>query len=236
MAGGLQGATPRGQALIEPFDYDGVRLLPGRMLDQVEHARGVYGQIPDDDILKGFRRRAGLPAPGRDMRGWCKDTSAGIFGQFLSGMARLGRVTGERALFDKANALLEGWHATLPENGNLGMQPYPREKLVCGLVDLHAYSGLTKALPILRQVTASFERSFDRTRRLADNYDFQGAGPALTRELYTLPENLYRAYLATGDRAFRDFAEVWLYEDYWLRFATTPAQPPANGMDRRSPL
>ena len=34
-------------------------------------------------------------------------------------------------------------------------------------------------------------------------------------EWYTLSENLYRAYLATGDTKYRDFAEVWEYTEFW---------------------
>ena len=65
---------------LQPFDYDGVRLLPSRFRAQVERAREVYGAIPNDDILKGFRRNAGLPAPGQNMRGWCSQTSSVIEG------------------------------------------------------------------------------------------------------------------------------------------------------------
>jgi hypothetical protein len=68
--------------------------------------------VPNDDILKGFRREAGLPAPGNDMRGWCSKTSAVIFGQLLSGMSRLSRATGDDELRDKAITLFEGWRET----------------------------------------------------------------------------------------------------------------------------
>lgn len=34
-------------------------------------------------------------------------------------------------------------------------------------------------------------------------------------EWYALPENLYRAYLLTGDSRYRDFAKIWHYESYW---------------------
>ena len=48
-------------------------------------------------------------------------------------------------------------------------------------------------------------------RRPADGHDFWGAGPGDTSEWYTLPENLYRAYLFFGDPLFRDFGDIWLY-------------------------
>ena len=207
--------------VLHTFEYDGVTLLPSRFQEQMARAREVYFGLPNDDILKGFRREAGLPAPGNDMRGWCARTSAGIFGQLLSGMARLSRATGDDALRDKAIALFEGWRETIGPDGDAKMGPYPWEKLVCGLVDLQRYAGYDAALPVLEETTAWAARTFDRTRRLADEYDFWGAGPGATPEWYTLPENLYRAYLLSGNPLFKEFADVWRYEEYWRQFAET---------------
>lgn len=209
------------RAKLQTFDHRGVRLLPGRLLAQTRKTAEVYGTYSNDSILKGFRRKAGQPAPGEDMRGWCSTSSAVIFGQLLSGLARLGRATDDEALLDKARALYEGWKATLPADGNAGMRPYDWEKLVCGLVDLDRYVGVPDALETLARITDWAAATFDRARRPADGHDFWGAGPGNTSEWYTLPENLYRAWLATGDRRFRDFAQVWLYEDYWRPFATS---------------
>ena len=36
-------------------------------------------------------------------------------------------------------------------------------------------------------------------------------------------ENLYRAYLFFGDPLFKEFADTWLYHDYWRPFAETAA-------------
>jgi len=216
----------KGRMVLETFDHEGVRLLPSRFLDQVEGARRVYAAVPDDDILKGFRRAAGLPAPGTDMRGWCTQTSAVIFGQLMSGMARLGRATSDAQLIDKAIRLFEGWRATLAPDGNARMRLYDWDKLVCGLVDLDRYVGVTDALSVLELTIAWAARTFDRARRPADGHDFWGAGPGDTSEWYTLPENLYRAYLASGRRPFKDFADLWLYEDYWRGFeaSASPAE------------
>ncbi len=225
LAPALDGNGTAEQAAVSPtlnaFEYDGVTLLPGRLQEQVAHAREVYFGLPNDDILKGFRQKAGLPAPGNGMRGWCAETSAVIFGQLLSGMARLSRATGDDALRDKAIALFEGWRETIGSDGDVKMWPYAWEKLVCGLVDLGRYIGYEAALPVLAETTAWAARSFDRTRRLADEHDFWGAGPGETSEWYTLPENLYRAYLLSGDPLFKEFADVWRYEEYWRQFAQT---------------
>ena len=211
---------------LECFDYARVRLLPGRFQVQVDQARELYGGISNDSILKGFRRQAGLPAPGEDMKGWASSSSAGIFGQLISGMVRLGIATDDAGLRAKAVALFEGWRETIPEDGNAHMRAYDWDKLVCGLVDLYLYLGAEEALPVLRKTTEWAARTFDRTRPAADDHDFWGAGPGLTSEWYTLPENLYRAYLATGDAAFRSLADVWLYHDYWEPFAHAAVREP----------
>src|SRR5918994_6756024 len=173
-----------GRAAVSPvlstFEYDGVTLLPSRFREQMERAREVYFGVPNDDILKGFRREAGLPAPGADMRGWCSKTSAVIFGQLLSGMCRLSRATGDDELRDKAITLFEGWRETIGPDGDAKMWPYAWEKLVCGLVDLQQYADYDDALATMEATTAWPSRTFDRTRRLADEYDFWGAEPGDT--------------------------------------------------------
>jgi hypothetical protein len=206
---------------VEPFDYDGVRLLPSMFQAQVERARDVYYGIPNDDILKGFRQEAGLPAPGKGMRGWASRTCRGIFGQLLSGMARLSRATGDGPLRDKAITLTEGWRETIGPDGDARMRPYDWDKLVCGLVDVQRYAGWQAALPLLERTLAWATKTFDRSRRPADEFDFQGTGPGGTSEWYTLPENLYRAYLIGGNQAFKEFADLWLYEEYWETLAET---------------
>jgi hypothetical protein len=47
---------------INAFDYDGVRLRDSRWNDQYLHAREFYFNVSNDDILQGFRAKAGLPA------------------------------------------------------------------------------------------------------------------------------------------------------------------------------
>src|SRR6185312_3774032 len=52
-------------------------------------------------------------------------------------------------------------------------------------------------------------KNLDRERKYMD----------VKTEWYTLSENLYRAYLVTGDKKYRDFAAVWEYKDYWDIYA-----------------
>src|SRR5579871_4519468 len=106
---------------IAPFDYSGVTLGPSRWRKQVEGAREFYLALSDDDILHGFRSAAGLPAPGKPLGGWCRENSSTVLGQWLSGMARLYRATGDTAIREKAALLLTEWAKTVPPDGNCGM-------------------------------------------------------------------------------------------------------------------
>src|SRR5579863_7310777 len=66
--------TPQGdfdaRCRLRCFNYEGVRLSVGMLNSQFQATRDYYLAIPNDDILKGFRQRAGLRAPGNDLGGW----------------------------------------------------------------------------------------------------------------------------------------------------------------------
>ncbi len=211
----------KGTRRLSAFDYTRVSLSPGRLLDQVNRTRQVYGDISEDSILKGFRQAAGLEAPGLHMGGWCANSSAVIFGQLMSGMMRLGRALGDRNLMDKAVRLFEGWAETYAAKPGINMRPYDWEKLVCGLVDVYQYSGNTRAIALLEEVVEAADRTFTGRRPTADAFDFMGGAAEGMNEWYTLSENLYRAYLVSGNERFRDFADRWTYEDYWMKFRET---------------
>ena len=58
---------PKGKRILENFNYRGVTLDGGRLRTQLDQVRADYLRIPNDELLKGFRQRAGLAAPGRDL-------------------------------------------------------------------------------------------------------------------------------------------------------------------------
>lgn len=224
------------KALIEPFDYSGVCLLDGRLKRQYEAARDYYYQVPNDDILKGFRQRVGLPAPGHDMGGWCQRDAGEVLGQWLSGMSRMYKATGDTAMLDKATYLLREWARTAAKDGeyfesrrNLGIEKshYIFEKNVCGLVDMCAYGGQKEALPILETMVDRAAAIFDRARTPAtpDSPDSMGCG----NEWYTLSENLYRAYQLTGDPKYKNFGDLWQYPSYWNKFNES-SNPDIHGL------
>lgn len=208
---------------LEPFDYRGVRLLPGPFADRLAATRAFYLSVPDDDIVKGFREKAGLPAPGTHLGGWCDKSSALLFGQWLSGMARIYRATGDAELRDKAVRLMTAWGETLPKQ-TFGHYDY--DKFVCGLVDMAEYADCPAALPLLARMTDWAEANLGRARLNASDEDSQGGYFNGQMEWYTLPENLYRAYLLTGDARYKAFGDVWRYPYYWGMFnGKTPGTP-----------
>ena len=118
---------PQERIRLEPFDYRGVRLLKSRWLDQVQAAPDYYFALSDNDILHGFRDEADLLAPGRPLGGWCEKDSAPVFGQWISGMARLSRATGDAALHFKAAYLVSEWATTVKADGDCRMRHYTWE-------------------------------------------------------------------------------------------------------------
>ena len=210
---------------LQTFNYRNVRLLPSRFADQASAARERYFNLSSDSILKGFRREAGLPAPGDDLKGWSKHNSGATFGQWVSGMARLSCATGDIDLQQKAVGLVEEWAKTIGPDGNCRMGTYALEKNMCGLVDASLYAGYPQAMVPLARITGWASGRFDRSRSPATPTDRDGRRPHGTLEWYTLTENSYRAYQASGNPLFRDFGALWLYPTYWDKFenSTAPA-------------
>ena len=225
------------RTLLEPFDYQGVRLLDGRLRNQYLATRDFYYNLSDDDILKGFRKRAGLPAPGNDLGGWCwKDTST-VFGQWLSGMARMSKATGDAAIREKATRLMREWAKTFAADGlpyrvyiarpDISHSHYEFEKTLCGLVDMYNYGDQKEALPLLEKLTEWGMKTLDRRRMPATPADSDATGCG--NEWYTLCENLYRAYQVTGDSKYKIFGDLWRYPAYWGKFAENP-DPDVHGL------
>jgi hypothetical protein len=222
----LQTPAPPARIKLEPFDYQGVRLRESRWQKQYQTARDFWLGLPEDDILHSYRQAAGLPAPGKPLGGWCRVNSSTVFGQWLSGLSRLYRATGDAAIRDKAVRLFEGWAETVQPDGNCAMGHYPFDKLVGGLVDLKRYVDYSGAVPILEKVTRWAEQALSRENVPASRNGLPSGRPP---EWYTLAENLYRAFQLTGDPRYKTFAEAWLYPSYWNKFTATADPPDAYG-------
>lgn len=205
---------PADRCVLHSFDYRGVT-LEGPLRQQVDAVRDYYLRLNNDDLLKGFRQRSGQPAPGNRLGGWYSDDVFHVFGQILSGLARMYAATGDPACKAKAEYLLAEWMRCIDQDGYFFYSRKPNaphyiyDKMVGGLVDMHLYIGSQDALKALSRITNWAIAHLDRRNTYAFN---AGEGPT---EWYTLSENLDRAFLATGDSRYCDFARVWEYTTYW---------------------
>jgi len=110
---------------------------------------------------------------------------------------------------------MEEWGKTIDDDGYYAYKNPPHkpnhynyDKFVGGLVDIYEYIGDENAIKYLDKITTWAEKNLDRSNPYA-----------LPSEWYTLTENLYRAYMLTGDKRYYDFGKVWEYNDYWGVFA-----------------
>ncbi len=212
--------------VIETFQYLGVELLDSPIKDNYKTAMEYLLNIPNDDYLKLVRERANIDAPGEYLGGWDGGHLAGeTFGQWLSAMARAYRTTNDNRYKEKALDLMEGWAECIEKDGFFYFNPnkgsqfwnYTYDKMVLGLTDIYVYIGDERALKYLSVITDYYIDNAKDKRRLPtkDNFVGEFRTGVCDNEWYTLSENLYRAYLATGDEKYKEFAAVWHYEPFW---------------------
>jgi len=145
------------------FGYGDVELLEGPLRRQFQTNHAFYRDLDEDSLLKPFRQRAGLPAPGDDMGGWY-DWVDGIhlvdghgfcpghaFGQFLSGLARDYAATGSKPTQEKVQRLVRGYAAAISPHFYEGNRfpAYIYDKVSIGLLDAHEFAGDPNALKAL---------------------------------------------------------------------------------------
>lgn len=197
---------------LKPLDFGDVK-LHGDLKRQFDEVSDYYFNLSNDDLLKPYRERAGLPAPGKDMGGVYIGHNP--FGQFLAGYARMYAATKEEKYRTKAVYLMEEWAKTIEPDGFFfassepHLSAYYYEKTLGGLLDIYYFCGDANALNYVDKITSWEEDNVPRTKVYGDVVG-QGTG-----EWYTQSENLYRAYLYTGDKRYKDFAEVWEYPEFW---------------------
>src|SRR5208337_605341 len=153
---------PSGSPLNQ-FGYGEVELLEGPMRQQFDTNHAFYLALDEDSLLKPFRQRAGLPAPGDDMGGWydwtddspLKDNHGFApchsFGQYLSGLARDYAATGDKPTQEKVQRLVRGYAAAVSPRFNQGNRfpAYTYDKVSIGLLDAHELAGDPNALKAL---------------------------------------------------------------------------------------
>ncbi|HEU5340443.1 beta-L-arabinofuranosidase domain-containing protein [Edaphobacter sp.] len=199
------------------FPYSAVQLTSGPLKRHYEAIHAHYLSLDNDRLLKVYRQRAGLPAPGRDMGGWY-DLNGFVpghsLGQYISGLARFGASSGDEACHEKVHVLVEGFAATLgPDNQSI-LRPetnlwpcYILDKHFAGLINAATLSNVANARDLLTRVldgakTLLPAKGRDRIGKKNPPYD----------ETYVMPENLFTAHALTGNPVFHELAVRYLLD------------------------
>ena len=225
----LEGSAPERAAfkptLLNQVTYAQVDLAPGPAQSQFEQTHQVLLNLSDDGLLRPFRYREGLPAPGDELGGWYSSEGfapACTFGQWISALARMYSVTRDPATYNKIDRMIRGYAATLEPEGyfyqNNRFPAYIYDKISIGLTDAHVFANHPTALDVLERATdivlpylppkamphqeTPLLASEDYTRHVWD-------------ETYTMPENFFLAWQRTGNRRYYDLAQRFIFHEYF---------------------
>jgi uncharacterized protein len=234
-ADGIAG-EPEGAAMpLQEFGYGDVELAPGKPRAQFEEAQAVLLSLNDDSILRPWRNRAGLPAPGVPLGGWYDDvplvkTPSGgegfapgeDTGQWVSALARGYAATHDLATLAKLRRLLELYEPAISSKfyTNFAYPAYNYDKWVIGLIDAHQFAGISSAFELLDRTTDAAEphlppMALDRgePQRAWRAATGQPTGDYYTwDESYTMAENLYLAADRGAGKRYRKMAPKYLLD------------------------
>lgn len=226
-------ASQTGSAKLQGFSYGAVRLLPGPLHDQFQHNHQLFLNLSEDSLLKPYRQKAGMDAPGEEMGGWyswSKDwnpptnmsgfVAGHSFGQYLSGLARAYAQTGDAATRAKVDRLVNGFATAISPNFYKGynLPAYTYEKALCGLIDAYEFAQCGAALPALNKTTdaalpALPEKALSRPEMRARPHTNESF---TWDESYTLPENFYIAYQRGAGAKYHALAQRFLQDDTYF--------------------
>jgi uncharacterized protein len=224
-------------AIVPPlsvFGYSQVQLLEGPFRRQFDQNHDLFLHLDENALLKPFRQRVGMPAPGPDMGGWYDNANdfnptdnfhafiAGhSFGQYVSGLSRAYAITGSKATQEKVHRLVRAYAQTVDPAGKFyvdyHLPAYTFDKTCCGLIDAHEFAGDPAALDVLWRSTQAAmphlpEKALSRPEQRARPHK----DIAYTwDETYTLPENLFLAYQRSGDPRYRELAVRFIEKEYF---------------------
>ena len=226
-------AIPPRPTRLTPVRYAQVRLLDGPLREQFDRNHAFFLALSEDSLLKPFRQKAGLPAPGEDMGGWYtfyadfspKGPFHGYipghsFGQYVSGLARAYAQTGSKPTQQKVHRLVDGFSKTITPKFYVDyhLPAYTFDKTCCGLIDAHEFAKDPVAMRALGPATDAVVpflpgRALNRKEMYARPHKDEAY---CWDETYTLPENLFLAYQRSGEVRYREMAKQYIEDESWF--------------------
>lgn len=203
-----------------PFPLNRVRLLEGPFLQARDRDRRYLISLPNDRLAHCFRLTAGLPSTAQPLGGWESPRSEirGHFsgGHYLSACALMYAATGDTAILDKANALVDALAQCQAKDGYLGAYPasfygrlgrgeqvwvplYTGHKILAGHLDMARHCGNRQALQ-----TAA--RMADWLGAWMDGFDEAAWQRILKVEYGGMQESLLELHTLTGEEKYRRWA------------------------------
>ncbi len=224
---------------LDEFAYQDVELAPGPAETQFQQTCSVLMSLNEDSLLKPWRLRAGLPAPGPELGGWYdelpleKTESGGhgfapahCFGQWISALSRAYAITRAPEIRARVDRLLAMYESAISGRfyNNFRFPAYNYDKMVIGLVDAHQLAGIPDAYALLDRTTAAAEPHLPPTalnrdepqRRWRESAGDNTSNDYTWDESYTLPENLYLAAERGAGERYRQLAVRFLLDDTWF--------------------
>lgn len=225
----------RAHFVARAFDLCDVRLLPGRVRDNLERDSAWMAKISVNRLLHSFRTTAGLFS-GREggymtvkkLGGWesldC-DLRGHTTGHLLSALALMYAATGAELFKAKGDSLVaglaevqasypDGYLAAFPQQlieRNLKGQSvwapwYTLHKILAGLIDQCLYAENAQALEVAKKMGAW---AYNKLKDLSA----ETRRKILRNEFGGFNEAAYNLYALTGDTRYQALAELFYHED-----------------------
>ena len=226
--------APAIAAPLSQFGYGDVELLEGPLREQFDANHAFYLGLNEDSLLKPFREKAGIAAPGEEMGGWyswapLSDIDARpnngfapghSFGQYLSGLARDYAATGDKATQEKVHRIVRGFGPAISSHfwDDNRFPAYTYDKISIGMSDAHELAGDAQAF---KAMDAALDSVMAHLPSKGLSREQQYARPHKDEsfcwdEPYTVPENAFLAWQRGAGSRYKDLGVRFLADDwYW---------------------
>jgi uncharacterized protein len=211
--------------LLSEFDYGQVELASCPAQRQFEQNHELLLNMNEDSLLRPFRVRERMPAPGESMGGWYSTDGfapACTFGQWISALARMYPVTRDDATRAKIDRLIRGYAATIDPEGKFyrhnRFPGYFYDKMVCGLNEAHLHVGNPVALEVLARATDAvlpYLPPHAMPRQETPVLHGEDFTRHVWDETYTMPENLFLTWRRTGAQRYFDLAQRFIFDQFF---------------------